>query len=131
MAVPSHCPLLDAQAAELATAAANITVHAPQLTYVSSSRARALFRANLIVEDLAWNMARPVLWHDTLQHALERGARMAVEVPGGGALARLAQGVFADDAVLDAGSGLDAVLDAGSGLDAVRVRIRRQRRIDD
>ncbi|MEO1358128.1 MAG: hypothetical protein AAFW48_20420, partial [Pseudomonadota bacterium] len=105
--------------------------HAPQLTYVSSSRARALFRANLIVEDLAWNMARPVLWHDTLQHALERGARMAVEVPGGGALARLAQGVFADDAVLDAGSGLDAVLDAGSGLDAVRVRIRRQRRIDD
>ncbi|MCT7329035.1 malonate decarboxylase subunit epsilon [Ralstonia mojiangensis] len=121
MAVPSHCPLLDAQAGELVTAAAKVTAHTPQLTYVSSSRARALFRGNLIVEDLAWNMARPVLWHDTLQHALERGARMAVEVPGGGTLARLAQGVFADDAVLD----------AGSGLDAVRVRIQRQRRINN
>jgi malonate decarboxylase epsilon subunit len=44
-----------------------------------------------------------------------------VEVPGGGTLARLAQGVFADDAVLD----------AGSGLDAVRVRIQRQRRINN
>ncbi|WP_296224367.1 malonate decarboxylase subunit epsilon [Ralstonia sp. UBA689] len=120
MAVPSHCPLLDAQAVELAAAAAKATVHAPQVTYVSSSRARALFRANLIVEDLAWNMARPVLWHDTLRHAFERGARMAVEVPGGGVLTRLAQGVFADDAVLD----------AGGGLDAVRVRIQRQRRAD-
>lgn len=120
MAVPSHCPLLDAQAAELAAAAAKATAHAPQITYVSSSRARALFRANLIVEDLAWNMARPVLWHDTLRHALERGASIAVEVPGGGALARLAQGVFA----------AEAVLDAGAGLDAVRVRIQRQRRED-
>ena len=120
MAVPSHCPLLDTQAAELAAAAAKATAQAPQITYVSSSRARALFRANLIVEDLAWNMARPVLWHDTLRHALERGASMAVEVPGGGALARLAQGVFA----------AEAVLDAGAGLDAVRVRIQRRRRID-
>lgn len=120
MAVPSHCPLLDAQAAELATAAAKATAHTPQLTYVSSSRARALFRANLIVEDLAWNMARPVLWHDSLRHALERGARMAVEIAGNGALMRLAQPVFANDAVLD----------ASSGLDAVRVRIHRQRRLD-
>ncbi|MDE2202060.1 MAG: malonate decarboxylase subunit epsilon [Burkholderiaceae bacterium] len=121
MAVPSHCPLLDAQAAELAAAAARVTPHAPQLTYVSSSRARALFRAHLIVEDLAWNMARPVLWHDTLRHALERGARMAVEIAGNGALMRLAQPVFANDAVLD----------ASSGLDVVRVRIQRQRRGDD
>ncbi len=121
MPVPSHCPLLDVQAAELAAAAAKVTPHAPQITYVSSSRARALFRANVIVEDLAWNMARPVLWHDTLRHTLERGARMAVEVPGGGALARLAQGVFADDAVLD----------AGRGLDAARVRIQRARAADN
>ncbi|WP_343619366.1 malonate decarboxylase subunit epsilon [Ralstonia sp.] len=120
MAVPSHCPLLDAQAAELATAAAKVTAHTPQLTYVSSSRARAVFRANLIVEDLAWNMARPVLWHDTLRHAFERGARMAVEIAGNGALKRLAQPVFAGDAVLD----------ASNGLDAVRVRIQRQRRLD-
>jgi len=120
MAVPSHCPLLDAQAAELAAATAQVTPHAPQRTYVSSSRARALFRANLIVEDLAWNMARPVLWHDTMRHAFERGARLAVEIAGNGALKRLAQPVFADDAVFD----------ASSGLDAVRVRIQRQQGSD-
>ena len=121
MAVPSHCPLLDAQAAELAAVAAKVPAHAPQLTYVSSSRARALFRANLIVEDLAWNMARPVLWHDTLRHAFERGARLAIEIAGNGALKRLAQPIFADDAVFD----------AGSGFDAVRVRIQRQARADE
>nr|WP_311530133.1 malonate decarboxylase subunit epsilon [uncultured Ralstonia sp.] len=120
MAVPSHCPLLDAQAAALAAAAAKVPAHAPQLTYVSSSRARALFRANLIVEDLAWNMARPVLWHDTMRHAFERGTRLAVEIAGNGALKRLAQPVFADDAAFD----------ASSGLDAVRVRIQRQQRAD-
>ncbi|MGM3277535.1 malonate decarboxylase subunit epsilon [Ralstonia sp. 24A2] len=120
MAVPSHCPLLDTQAAELAAATAKVTAHAPQRTYVSGSRARALFRANLIVEDLAWNMARPVLWHDTMRHAFERGARLAVEMAGNGALKRLAQPVFADDAVFD----------TSSGLDAVRVRIQRQQRSD-
>jgi len=120
MPVPSHCPLLDAQAAELAAAAAKVSAHTPQITYVSSSRARALFRANLIVEDLPWNMARPVLWHDTMRHAFERGARLAVEVAGSGALSRLAQPIFADDAVLD----------AGRGFDAVRVRIQRLRRSD-
>ncbi|CAJ0810308.1 malonate decarboxylase subunit epsilon [Ralstonia flaminis] len=115
MAVPSHCPLLDAQAAELSAAAAKVTPHAPQRTYISSSRARALFRANLIVEDLAWNMARPVLWHDTMRHAFERGARLAVEIAGNSALKRLAQPVFADDAVFD----------TSGGLDVVRVRIQR------
>jgi malonate decarboxylase epsilon subunit len=119
MPVPSHCPLLDAQAADLAAAAAKVGAHAPQVTYISSSRARALFRANLIVEDLAWNMARPVLWHDTLRHALERGARIAVEIAGTGALKRLAQPVFADDAVLDAGA---------AGVNAARIRIQRYAR---
>ena len=118
MAVPSHCPLLQAQAAELEAAAQKAGLHAPQLMYISSSRARALLRADRIVHDLAWNMARPVLWHDTLRHAFERGARLAVEVPGGGTLTRLAHGVFAPDAALD----------AGAGLEAARVRIQRYRR---
>lgn len=118
MAVPSHCPLLEAQAAELATATEKAELHAPRLMYISSSRARALLRADLIAHDLAWNMARPVLWRDTLRHAFERGARLAVEVPGGGALTRLAHGVFAQDAALD----------ASAGLAATRVRIQRQQR---
>lgn len=119
MPVPSHCPLLDAQATELAAAAALVPARAPSVTYVSSSRARALFRGNLIVEDLAWNMARPVLWHDTLRHALERGARMAVEVAGNGALVRLAQGVFPNEATVDAGI---------ANAHAARIRILRHMR---
>ena len=118
MAVPSHCPLLETQAQELETAAMKAGLHAPRLMYISGSRARALLRADLIVHDLAWNMARPVLWHDTLRHAFERGARLAVEVPGGGALTRLAHGVFAQDAALD----------AVAVLEAVRVRMQRIRR---
>lgn len=117
MAVPSHCPLLEAQARELAAAAQRTARHAPRLVYLSSSRARALLRADLIVPDLAWNMARPVLWHDTLRHAFERGARLAVEVPGGGALTRLAQSVFMQGMALD----------AGAGFDAVRIRVQRHR----
>jgi len=125
MAVPSHCPLLEAQAAELAQAAEKAERRAPRLMYVSSSRARALLRADLIVHDLAWNMARPVLWHDTMRHAFERGARLAVEVPGGGTLTRLAHEVFARGALAR-----EAVLDAGAGLEAARMRIQRQRRDD-
>jgi malonate decarboxylase epsilon subunit len=120
MAVPSHCPLLETQARELAEAAQKAASHAPRLVYVSGSRARALLRADLIVDDLAWNMARPVRWHDTLRHAFERGARLAVEVPGGGALTRLARDVFTPGMALDAGAGLDGAC----------VRIQRQRRGD-
>jgi malonate decarboxylase epsilon subunit len=123
MSVPSHCPLLEAQAAELAAAAEKIPLHAPRLMYVSSSRARALLRSDLIVRDLAWNMAQPVLWRDTLRHAFERGARLAVEVPGGGILTRLAHEVFARGAPAQG-----ATLDAGAGIEAARVRIERQRR---
>ncbi|WP_231409072.1 malonate decarboxylase subunit epsilon [Ralstonia solanacearum] len=121
MAVPSHCPLLDAQAAELAAAAAQVAASAPRLTYVSSSRARALMRADRIVDDLAWNMARPVLWHDTLRHAFERGARLAIEVQGAGVLTRLAQDVFVEGAALEAGAW---------NLESVSVLIRRSRSAD-
>ncbi|MCS0580034.1 malonate decarboxylase subunit epsilon [Massilia pinisoli] len=89
--VPSHCPLLDEQARTLACAAAQVPRRRPRITYVSSSKARALFDADAIVADLAANMARPVLWADTSRHAWERGARVALEMPSGSVLTRLAQ----------------------------------------
>jgi malonate decarboxylase epsilon subunit len=36
-------------------------------------------------------MARPVLWADASRHAWERGARVALEMPSGAVLTRLAQ----------------------------------------
>jgi malonate decarboxylase epsilon subunit len=50
-----------------------------------------VFDADRIVADLAANMARPVLWADTSRHAWERGARVALEMPSGSVLTRLAQ----------------------------------------
>jgi malonate decarboxylase epsilon subunit len=89
--VPSHCPLLDDQARTLACAAALVESRRPRITYISSSAARALFDGERIVADVAANMARPVLWADTLRHAWERGARVALEMPSGSVLTRLAQ----------------------------------------
>jgi malonate decarboxylase epsilon subunit len=89
--VPSHCPLLDEQARTLACAAAQVALKRPRITYISSSAARALFDFDLIAADLAANMARPVLWADTVRHAWERGARVALEMPSGSVLTRLAQ----------------------------------------
>jgi malonate decarboxylase epsilon subunit len=89
--VPSHCPLLDEQARTLACAAAQVALRRPRITYISSSAARALFDGERIAADLAANMARPVLWADTLRHAWERGARVALEMPSGSVLTRLAQ----------------------------------------
>lgn len=101
--VPSHCPLLDEQARALARAAAQVASRRPRITYISSSAARALFDGERIVADLAANMARPVLWADTLRHAWERGARAALEMPSGSVLTRLAQ-----DADFGAGGALCA-----------------------
>jgi malonate decarboxylase epsilon subunit len=89
--VPSHCPLLDAQARTLACACDQVARRRPHITYVSSSAARALFDGDRVMADLAANMARPVLWADTLRHAWERGARAALEMPSGSVLTRLAQ----------------------------------------
>ncbi|ODP33232.1 malonate decarboxylase subunit epsilon [Pandoraea sp. ISTKB] len=101
MTVPSHCELLNRQAKTLAEATANVRVQRPRMTYISCTRARALFHPDDIAEDLAWNMARPVNWQDTLRHAYERGARLAVEMPTGGILTRLSQPLFGDGGAID------------------------------
>ncbi|MGV7206851.1 malonate decarboxylase subunit epsilon [Oxalobacteraceae bacterium A2-2] len=94
VSVPSHCPLLDEQARRMEQAFAAVPLSRPRLAYISSSAARALFDAGRIASDLALNMARQVLWHDTARHAWERGARLAVEMPSGSVLTRLTAPVF-------------------------------------
>lgn len=116
--VPSHCELLDAQARELAAATQAIVPRRPALTYISSSGARAMFDGRRILDDLAANMARPVLWADTLRHAWERGARLALEMPTGSVLTRLAELVFAEGRAMSCeGNRLDSVVAAVRGQD--------------
>jgi malonate decarboxylase epsilon subunit len=100
VAVPSHCELLDPQARLLACAMDQVTLARPRIAYISSSVARVLFDGRRIGADLAANMARPVLWADTVRHAWERGARLAVEMPTGSVLTKLTGPEFPDGVAL-------------------------------
>ncbi|WP_414648956.1 malonate decarboxylase subunit epsilon [Collimonas sp.] len=100
VSVPSHCELFDAAAVEMTAAFSRVPVQRPQLTYLSSSIARALFEPRSISDDLANNMARQVHWFDTARLAWERGARLALEMPSGSILSNLTASVFTDGQAL-------------------------------
>jgi malonate decarboxylase epsilon subunit len=111
VAVPSHCALLEEQARTLACAMDQVALARPAITYISSSQARALFDGRRIGADLAANMAHPVLWADTVRHAWERGARLAVEMPSGSVLTKLTAPEFPDGVALSCeGSRLDSLV---------------------
>jgi len=94
ISVPSHCALLDAAADELAIASAAVPMSTPRLRYFSASRSRELRDPERIREDLARNMAKPVLWHDTMTLVHESGVRLSIEMPPGGVLTKLAMAAF-------------------------------------
>jgi malonate decarboxylase epsilon subunit len=111
--VPSHCELLAPQAQALACAMDQVALHRPRITYISGSAARALFDGRRIGADLAANMAHPVLWADTVRHAWERGARLALEMPSGSVLTRLTAPEFPDGVALSCeGTRLDSLVSA-------------------
>jgi len=113
VAVPSHCELLDEQARTLACAMDQVALERPHIAWISSSQARVLFDGRRIGADLAANMARPVLWADTVRHAWERGARLAVEMPSGSVLTRLTAPEFPDGVAISCeGTRLDSLVAA-------------------
>jgi malonate decarboxylase epsilon subunit len=113
MAVPSHCDLLAPQAEQLAAAVARVPLHRPSCIFISSSTARALFDGGRIGADLAANMAQPVSWYDTVRHAYERGARLAIEMPPGAVLSKLTEPVFEEGLALSySGNRLDSIVAA-------------------
>ena len=111
--VPSHCERLDQQARTLARAMDQVALERPRIAWISSSLARALFDGRRIGADLAANMARPVLWADTVRHAWERGARLAVEMPSGSVLTKLTAPEFPDGVAISCeGTRLDSLVAA-------------------
>lgn len=94
--VPSHCELFDAAADDMRHAFEKIAMRRPQLSYLSATAARQLFDPLRIADDLAGNMARQVHWADTTRLAWERGVRLALEMPPGSVLTRLAAPVLID-----------------------------------
>jgi len=109
VSVPSHCSLLDKPAQQLAQAFADIPLQPPRLTYLSSTRARPLRTPAAIAEDLAFNMARPVHWHATMQSAHERGARLHLELSPGHVLTGLARPIFGPAATAFDGTRIDTL----------------------
>jgi len=118
VSVPSHCELFARQAQEMADAFREVALRRPRLVFISSSSARALFDPQRIGQDLAANMACPVLWFDTVRHAWERGARLAVEMPSGSVLTKLTAPVF---------EGGMALCCANNRLDSLLTIIRSER----
>jgi len=94
--VPSHCPLFDEAAREMKKTLDGIALRRPSVAYFSASTARVLFDPQLIGDDLASNMARQVHWSETMRLAWERGARLAIEMPGGTVLSNLAATQWTD-----------------------------------
>ena len=96
VSVPSHSPLMEAAAGDMAAAFDGVIVRRPSLVYLSSSAARALFDPARIRDSLAANMAQRVQWSATARLAWERGARLALEMPPGSVLTRLTAPDFTD-----------------------------------
>jgi malonate decarboxylase epsilon subunit len=94
MSVPSHCPLLEAPARELAAAFAGVEVRRPAIRYLSGTSARPIHDPARLRDDLAYNMCRVVDWHGTQRTAYERGVRLFIELPPGAVLSGLARRVF-------------------------------------
>ncbi len=119
IATPSHCALLEPQARQLAEAMAGVARSAPRIEVYSASLARVVRDPAGLVDDLARNLARPVLWHDTLTLAHERGVRLAVEMAPGDVLTRLATAAFPESV---------AVAASGTRADSIALLMARERR---
>ncbi len=98
VSVPSHCALLEAPAQALAQAF--VTLKAPRITYLSSTRARPIHNPEQLRDDLAFNMCRIVDWRGTVQSAYERGVRLQIELPPGAVLTGLSRRVFEQGTVI-------------------------------
>jgi malonate decarboxylase epsilon subunit len=96
VAVPSHCPLLNAVARRLAAAMAPIEMRDPQRPYVSNRRARVVYDAEGVRDDLIHNVANAVRWHDSMSVLYELEVRLFIEPPPGRVLSRLAQQAFTE-----------------------------------
>lgn len=100
VSVPSHCALLDAPARRLAEAFAEVSLTPPRCAYLSGSSARQLWQPAQIADDLAFNMARTVRWHEAMEAAGERDVGLALEMPPGAVLTGLAREPLARGEVL-------------------------------
>lgn len=119
VSVPSHCVLLNEPASQLFEAMKPITLKRPTIAYLSGSSGRVLWQPEKIRDDLAFNMARTVQWHDAMVAAYERDVRLAIEMPPGTVLTGLTQSIMQQG---------DAVSFEQSGIPVIKVLAGRLQR---
>ena len=107
------------RAAQMQEAFGGVSLHRSGIGYLSANAARMLADPARIADDLAYNMARQVHWHDTATLAYERGMRLAVEMAPGSVLSSLTRGVMND--------GGDCIALVNARIDTVLALCRRQR----
>lgn len=116
VSVPSHCVLLNQPAEQLFQAMQKVNITRPTIAYLSGSSGRVLWQPERILEDLAFNMARTVQWHEAMLSAYEREVRLAIEMPPGSVLTSLTKPVMLQG---------EAIALSQSHLDLVKVLAKR------
>jgi malonate decarboxylase epsilon subunit len=103
ISVASHTSELQSQGEMLLNFSRQFPIAAPRVALYSNRTARALKTAEAVREELAYNMAYPVLWHDTLTALGALGLSLLIESPPGHTLTRLATSILPDVTAMAAG----------------------------
>lgn len=107
--IPSHSPLMSSISKELLQLISKVPLKDARIPYLSNHTGRLLRNQDKIAEDLALNVAYPVLWMDMISICVEAGADCFVEMPPGNTLSRLIKQTHPDTRQIVVGEvGLEA-----------------------
>jgi malonate decarboxylase epsilon subunit len=80
----------------------DVRLDPPRIPYISNRRARALYDAPSVAEDLILNVSHTVRWHDSVTLLYELGNRLFIEAPPGHTLSNLVRAQFPEARALAA-----------------------------
>ncbi|TDT39364.1 [acyl-carrier-protein] S-malonyltransferase [Halospina denitrificans] len=91
VSVPSHCALMQPAADRMAGALAGCSVSDAAIPVVQNVSAAAVTDANMIRENLYWQLISPVRWTDSVRYMAEQGVTAMAESGPGKVLSGLAR----------------------------------------
>jgi len=94
--VPAHTPWLAQAADAFAKTLQDAAVRAPALDVLAGIDGHLIASREDVVRSLSRQLAQPVDWHGVMAQAIERGARVLLEIGPGSALARMARQAHPD-----------------------------------
>lgn len=94
--VPAHTPWLAQAADAFARTLQDAAVRAPDLDVLAGIDGHRIASREDVVRSLSRQLAQPVEWHSVMTQAIERGARVLLEIGPGSALARMARQTHPD-----------------------------------